>query len=247
MNIVEVLCTDDALVSAAGRCFAEPGPEAVAALEALLSPEPGELMRQCVVIIRTANAALDDEYRRLTGIFRQQGTVVVCAEGCAGCCHQMVLCQPFEAVAMHAYLAARPEAMQAFLAAHARWDAATASLRHSYLAWAERLYTHGEDTGEHSLEEYDVPCPLLDAANHCLVYPVRPYGCRTCIALDPACAVPACAEPGRTRGPRPHIHYSLFTPHHKARTEVTRLLLRRLGVEARPIPMPEMLAALCGA
>ena len=219
---------------AARRCFTAPGLASLAALEALLSPAT-ELLPQCELVLDEANAVLDEEGRQLAEIFRQQGKPVVCAPGCHDCCKQLVLCQPFEASRIRAYLLAHPVKLAAFTRAYARWDKATAPLRHSYLAWAEARYGRGESDQSHALEEDTEPCPFLGGQGYCDIYPVRPYGCRTCIGLDPDCATP-----GKSRSL--HMQFSLYTTHHTARTAVTALLLRRLGLSPRPVPMPQMLA-----
>lgn len=229
------------IAKATGHCFQEPGPEAVALLESLLTAEPETLMRQCLLILQTANALLDEEGRQLADIFSAQGKPMVCRPGCTGCCHQLVLCQVFEAQNIYRYLEEHPEKIQAFRTAYPIWDAATARLRHSYLAWAVNYYGRNEDSGSHVVEEYHFPCPFLDGEGHCVIYPVRPYGCRTCIALDPACALPA-----QRKKEGLHMQFSLYTTHHAARMAVTQMLLLRLGAEAMPVPMPTMLMELLG-
>lgn len=229
------------IVKATERCFHSPGEQAVALLESLLVEEPAILMEQCLLILQTANTVLEEEGSQLADIFQGQGSPIVCRMGCVGCCQQLVLCQSFEARNIHKYLETNPLKKQAFRESYRLWDEGTAHLRDSYLAWAINYYGRDEDSGSHVFEDYQAPCPFLNSEKLCDIYPVRPYGCRTCIALDPACATPV-------EGQKRTLHmmqYSLYTTHHAARMAVTHMLLRRLGTEANPTPMPSVLANLC--
>lgn len=238
---LHVAAQDQPLQGAALRCFRHPGPEALATLESTLAPTG--LMRQCAVVLQTANAVLDEEGQQLAAIFTQQGKPIICTAGCARCCQQLVLCRPFEARLIQAFLEAHPATMQAFAHAYTLWDAATAPLRQSYLAWAQAFYGKGEDDGSHKVEDYQTPCPFLNQEGCCAIYPVRPYACRTCIALDPACPAPPPEHNGLL-----YMQYSLYTSHHASRQAVIDLLLRRLHLpdaDAQPVPMPEMVARCC--
>lgn len=232
--------TEQPLMDATLRCFVQPGPDAVAALGALLSADPGMRMRQSVLVVQKAHAVLDEEGRQLAAIFAEKGKPVVCSAGCTGCCCQLVLCRPFEARLIAAFLEAMPDKREAFATAYAVWDRSTAALRFSYLAWAEKMYTRGEDDGSHAVGDFQTPCPFLDVQGRCEIYAVRPYACRSCMALDPAC--PA-TPPGHNAL---HMQYSLYTAHHASRQAVSELLLQGLAVEARPASMPDMVAALLG-
>lgn len=230
----------DHIIQATMACFQSPGPQALSSLESLLAKDADVLMSQCVGILQTANTILAEEGIALAEIFSQQGTPLVCKTGCSGCCHQLVLCQPFEAHTILAYLAANPQKLHDFRAAYALWDKATVTVRQSYLDWAVNRYGQGEDDGKHEFMDYLTPCPFLNAEGLCNIYPVRPYGCRTCVALDPACSTPATGQSGTL-----HLQYSLYTGHHHNRMAITRMLLRCLGAKSAPVPMPEMLAAAC--
>lgn len=183
---------------------------------------------------------MDEEGKQLADIFQNQGRPLVCTLGCEGCCHQLVLCQPFEAKNIHIFLEEHPEKMRDFHAAYGLWNAATAFLQQSYVAWAVNYYSQGKDSGSHVFEDYQAACPFLNAEGLCNIYPVRPYGCRTCVALDPACAQPSKEHKGML-----YMQYSVYTPHHAARMALTRMLLRRFGADTQPVPMPTMVAALC--
>lgn len=252
LHRVEETAGDRPLTQAALQCFLQPGEASLAALEALLSDDPRVFMRQGALVVQTANAILDEEGRQLAAIFAQQGKPVVCSTGCSGCCHQLVLCLPFETEIIAACLLARPRALSAFTAAYPGWDAATAhlvlkettaspvqsepvSFRQSYLAWARRLYGQGHDDGSHTLDDYHVPCPFLDAQHQCRIYPARPYACRTSIALDAACPNPEDGRPGSR-----NMHFSLYTTHQQARKAVTDCLLQRLASHFMPEPMPDL-------
>lgn len=215
--------------------FFEPRAERLRAVAGLLSAEPDELFRQGMLIMEVADAALDDEGRQLTALFARKGRPIVCRPGCCGCCCQLVLCQPFEAALIVSYLSDRPAVLRAFAASYPRWDTATVSFRGRYLNWAQRRYGEGIDDGACRVEDYRVRCPFLDAADRCLIYPVRPYCCRSSISLDPACALPPSGEPSGLR----NTPFSLYTPHHEARRAVVDLLRKGLKETAAPIPMPE--------
>lgn len=237
---VDTAQEDQPLLNAALRCFRAPGTEALTLLESLLSASPDMLMRQCVLVLQAANAVLDEEGEQLTPIFAQQGKPIVCKAGCARCCQQLVLCRPFEAQLIKVFLHATSGALSSFAQAYAQWDKATSPIRRSYLAWAEAFYGRGEDDGSHAVEDFQAPCPFLDTQNCCTIYPVRPYACRTCIALDPACPAPPLGHNGLL-----HMQYSLYTSHHASRQALVDLLLRKLGASPAPMAMPEMVASLC--
>ena len=232
-------------------------------VESLLAHDAATLLRQGALAVEAANAVLDEEGRQMAAILDRQGKPLVCGPGCHGCCHQLVLCQPFEAQRIAALLRACPDHAQAFKAAYVRWDADSAALRHSYLAWARKAYGEGEDDGSHTLNDYYLPCPLLDEDRRCRVYAARPYGCRTSVAFDPLCAVGF--DPQSVGGTSPdtehetcvvlpgsrNMHFSLYTVHQEARKTLMDLLLRRWR-EAHggqtpatdDLPMPEMVRAL---
>lgn len=239
---------DSVLVRVTMDCFLSPGPESLAALEACLisntstTGESGTLMRRCALVVQTANAVLEEEYRQLSELFTSQGQPVVCAAGCASCCHQLVLCHPYEAELIGAFLRANPDVRQAFSTAWVPWETTTATLRHSYLAWAELFYGQGKDNGTHKQDDYHVPCPFLDERHYCRIYPARPYACRTSIALDPACPNP---PDGKRPGSR-NIHYSLYTNHQNIRKDVTDILRRLLGTDPKPVALAERVAVLLG-
>lgn len=230
---------EDALVnSAALSYFRQPSVQNLGVLEQLLDVNPHKRMRQAVLILQVANAALGEEGEQLATIFAEQGKPLVCKQGCTRCCHQLVLCRPFEARLIKAFLDASPQILDNFIATYAVWDKTTVSFRQSYLAWAEGLYTRGEDDGSHVLEDYALPCPFLDTVGLCVIYPVRPYACRSSIAVDPLCAAPPQGHEGALQ-----MQYSLYTSHHAARQKVCDMLVQRLNADARPVSMPEMVAA----
>ena len=229
----------DAIIAATRHYCTAPSTQTLAALEALLAQDAPACMRQCQWVLEALNTVLAEEGQQLAEIFRQQGTQVVCGAGCAGCCHQMVLCQPFEAQAIVTYINAHPTVKEAFLQRYAAWDTGTAPYRQSYLAWAAQRYTHGEDTGAHALGDYAAPCPFLDAQDTCIIYPVRPYGCRTCIAVNPACPQKDTAEYGAHQ-----LQFTLYTQHHATRMELTHMLVRCLGAGPATAPMQEVVATL---
>lgn len=220
--------------------FCYPGAETLTGLEQkLFVPETGILpVRKCALVIQAANAALAADQEQVTEALKQQGQSLACGPGCTGCCHQMVLCYPFETELVGLYMRSRPELLTFFHRAWQEWDARTASFREAYLLWAEKYYKNGVDDGSFAVQDYFVPCPFLDNGL-CRIYPVRPYACRSCVALDAACRSPQSAE----EKPGSHtLDFGSFTPHKKARSVAVGLLWRVLGVQGNTVkscPMPE--------
>ena len=247
---------EKALTDAAVRFLATPeqaSPREQALLEDLerqLRTQAMEPERAAALLMQTANAVLDEEGLRLAGIFEQRNSPIVCHPGCFSCCCQLVRCTPFDAVLIKLYLAERQDAAARFEAAYAQWDAATATMRPGYLRWAERCRREGVDDGSHRFQDYFVRCPFLDAADRCSIYPVRPYCCRSCIAVDSACHSPA--APLDVPGMR-NMLYGDHTPHQAARDALTGVLWRWFGLEpvepgrAAFIPMVELVHRLLRA
>lgn len=221
-------------------CF--PGPETLAILEQQLLSTDSDVsaIRKAALVMQAANAALAADFTQVTAALAQQGQHLACGAGCTGCCHQLVLCYPFETELIGLYMRSRPELQAFFVQTYAEWDTTTAPFREDYLLWAENFYKRGVDDKSFTVQDYFVPCPFLDNGL-CRIYDVRPYACRSCVALDPECAAPQ--DPARKPGSNT-LDFGSFTPHKKARTAAVKLLWRVLGVRADAVksrPMAEQL------
>lgn len=227
------------LYRVAYRYFLNPDENGLAQLERQVLLREGNAMCNAALVMQAANDELDEECQKIVEIITRQGAAIACHAGCTGCCHQLVLCHPFEAVLIGKYIQPRPVLREFFLEAWQKWDAATASFRDSYLAWAEQLYRNGVDDGTHQLLDYYVPCPFLDNGR-CRIYPVRPYACRSSVAVSAECAQP------RNPNEKPGMHnmeLGAHTPHKKARQAVVNLLWKTFGAdlaESKPCIMPNL-------
>lgn len=198
-----------------------------------------EGLRAAALVMQAANAELDEECREIGAIFAQQGQPLACGPGCTGCCFQLVLCTPFEAALIGMHMRPRPELQAFFLESWHKWDAATKGFRESYLDWAIQCYKNGVDDGTHRLLDYYLACPFLDNGR-CRIYPVRPYACRSCVAVAEECRSPT--KPGEKPGMH-NMELAAHTPHKKAREAVLTLLWESAGLEPAQ-PRPRMLAEL---
>lgn len=226
------------LVRIASGYFRSPDADGLELLKRQILARHGDPTRNAALVIQAANDALDAECREVAAILASQGKSIVCGPGCSGCCFQLVLCHPFEAALIGMHIRSRPELQAFFQASWRAWDTATAGFRASYLAWAEKYYRDGKDDGTHHLLDYFLPCPFLDK-DHCRIYPVRPYACRSCVAVSEACRHPE-------NGGKPGMHtleLGAYTPHKQARQAAVKLLWESFGVspgDARADMMPAL-------
>lgn len=227
------------LSSAAYSYFFSPGAAGLELLGRHVRAGKAEPLRAAALVMQAANAELDEECREIGALFARQGQALACGPGCTGCCCQLVLCTPFEAALIGMYMRPRPELQAFFLNSWQKWDAATKDFRESYLAWAIQYYRNGVDDGTHRLLEYYQPCPFLDNGR-CRIYPVRPYACRSCVAVSEECRSPA--DPGEKPGMH-NMELAAHTPHKKAREAVLGLLWESVGLEPAQA-RPRMLAEL---
>lgn len=228
-----------ALSKAAYSYFFSPDAAGLTRLEGHIRGAKAADLRAAALVMQAANAELDEECREIGALFAQQGQPLACGPGCTGCCFQLVLCTPFEAALIGLYLQPRPESQAFFRKSRQKWDVASRDFRESYLAWAIQRYRHGVDDGTHSLLDYYLPCPFLDKGR-CRIYPVRPYACRSCVAVSGECRSPT--KPGEKPGMH-NMELAAHTPHKKAREAVLALLWKSVGLEPAQA-RPRMLAEL---
>ncbi len=182
-------------------------------VQALFSPVPEEFMYQSLLMLQVANDVLEVEGVGMAEAVAAEGQPLVCSEGCTGCCHQMLLCLPHEVQLIHAYMQECAEVKENFLHNWSAWQNQAEGLSESYLRWGLAFYGQGIDDKSHSREDYYIPCPLLDAEGRCSVYAVRPYACRSSVAVDARCATGD--EQGREGSY--NMLFSLYTGHDAAR------------------------------
>ncbi|WP_165175169.1 YkgJ family cysteine cluster protein [Desulfovibrio sp. ZJ369] len=228
-----------ALSKAAYGYFFSPDAAGLTLLERHVRGEKAEGLRAAALVMQAANAELDEECREIGAIFARQGQTLACGPGCTGCCFQLVLCTPFEAALIGMYMRPRPDLGAFFLKSHQKWDAATKDFRESYLAWAIQRYRNGVNDGTHCLLDYYLACPFLDNGR-CRIYPVRPYACRSCVAVSGECRSPT--QPGEKPGMH-NMELAAYTPHKKAREAALALLWKSVGLEPAQT-RPRMLAEL---
>lgn len=210
-----------------------PGPESLAMLEScLLAPNTDTTpMRKAALAMQAANAALAADLEQVTAVLAQQGQQLACGPGCTGCCHQLVLCYPFETELMGAYMRTKPEVLAFFSRSWREWHQSTQPFLEGYLRWAENFYKNNVDDKTFTVQDYFIPCPFLDNGL-CRVYPVRPYACRSCVSLDASCAIPQ--DPKEKPGSHT-LDFGSFTMHKKSRTVLIGLLWRVLGVKQETV------------
>jgi Fe-S-cluster containining protein len=147
--------------------------------------------------------------RRLQGL-PGGGREVSCREGCAACCRQLVVVSPLEALAIRAWVDARPELAPGLGAAHERHAGQVAGRPSLATALAALDEVGGKPEPEvaGALEvayfSASLPCPFL-RDERCGIYPVRPFACREHFALsEPTlCAI----DPDRVVAPDTRVEF----------------------------------------
>ncbi len=143
-----------------------------------------------LLALQVANTVLEAEGEGLAQACAAQGSSLACTKGCTGCCYQLVLCTPQEVALILAYMQEHTSCREHFLQQYPAWHAEAKDISQSYLQWGKAFYGEGKDDASHSREDYYIPCPFLDAAGACVIYAVRPYACRSSVAVDARCAAP---------------------------------------------------------
>ncbi len=193
---------------------------------------------EAMLILQMANDALEADGAGLAKACAEQGQALVCAAGCDGCCHQMVLSLPCEIHLMQAHMQMHTTAKEHFLSVWPVWQEKAQAISESYLQWGQKFYGEGVDDASHVREDYYIPCPLLNELGQCVAYAARPYACRSSVAVNPLCAQPN--ERGQ-KGSH-NMLFALYTGHDAARK---RLFTAMYGQQQKTAPqsMPFMLHA----
>ncbi len=182
-------------------------------VQALFSPLAEEFLYQTLLMLQVANDVLEVEGIGMAEAVAAEGKPLVCSAGCTGCCHQMLLCLPNEIALLDAYMKEHGGVKQGFLQAYNKWQVTAQDLSESYLRWGKAFYGAGVDDKSHSRGDYYIPCPLLDAQGRCIAYAVRPYACRSSVAVDARCTD---ADEAGHKGSY-NMLFSLYTGHDAAR------------------------------
>ncbi len=190
--------------------------------------DKGKALKLCAEVMRGAHAALDLEYAQVVNHLACTGRPSPCGVGCSACCKQAILSNPFEAVLIARHLAQSSERADLFWGNFGRWDARTRELRATFPNWAARMVLHGDDDGSFAHGAFTEPCPFL-VDERCLAYAVRPYGCRSYLALSDACRTPT--EPGKIPG-RQGVGVGMSSGFHQRRQQLLGLLWGLFGVSA---------------
>lgn len=233
---------DAALAEATWKYFLNP---AAQNLRELVAPEfasPAREMLRAAAMIQGAHAAIDDESTIIARTLADSGHAIACHVGCSACCKQAVLANPFEAALIGISLSNYPDWRGEFVQAYAKWDMETRGMRDDFLAWAERRYRDNADDGKYHFSDFHPDCPfLIDGL--CRIYPVRPYACRSCLALSEECAHPT------TPGSRPGFQgmdVGSYTHYKKNYQPFLQSLWMRCGIDSKAVRnrfMPELVSA----
>ncbi len=211
--------------------------KSLAMVEAALQEAQGTAVYDmlCLLVIQEANDQLHTESKAMAHICAAQGSPFVCQIGCCGCCHQLVLCSPWESSLIVAYLQAQEQKKSFFLQQWPAWHKQAQTLSASYIAWGQKFYGEGKDDGSHQRDDYAIPCPFLDHTGCCTIYTVRPHACRSSVAVDGRCM----DVKGEHLGGQYTMLFSLYTGHHKARQGLFQILQTTKNAVST-VPMPTM-------
>ena len=141
------------------------------------------------LIIQGRNAALDDDINFITSQLTKQCHTIPCHSGCSDCCKQAIAATPFEAALIGLYLMKHSTICDTFLVNYTHWDAETKNVRDNFVDWAQQFYSTNIDDGRFRYTDFRAPCPFL-VNDLCLIYPVRPYCCRSYLAMSDCCQHP---------------------------------------------------------
>jgi len=158
-----------------------------------------EGLYKSAIMIQGRNAALDDDVSFIIAHQAQNGHKLPCHPGCSACCKQAITANLFEAVLVGIYLIKYPETCDTFLEKYILWDKETKNTRDSFMDWAQQRYAANFDDGRFRYTDFRAPCPFL-VDDLCQIYPVRPYCCRSYLAISNNCEHPASPDeiPGFT-------------------------------------------------
>ena len=145
---------------------------------------------QTALLIQGRNVLLDSDIETILTNLKKMGNQVPCHYGCSACCNQAIVATPFESFLIGIYLVRNEDLAEKFIENYEIWINDTDSYRQEYMDWAQKYYATGNDDGRFKNDDFTAKCPFLED-HSCLIYPVRPYCCRSYIALSSKCNQPA--------------------------------------------------------
>jgi Fe-S-cluster containining protein len=154
------------------------------------SSDTFEKMYKSAIMIQGRNAALDDDIGFITLEHARNGHRTPCHSGCSACCKQAITATPFEAALVGIYLTGNPAICDNFVENYIRWDVETRNMRDNFLDWAQQMFSMHTDSERYRYTDFRAPCPFL-ADDLCQIYPVRPYCCRSYLAISNRCKSPS--------------------------------------------------------
>lgn len=188
-----------------------------------------ESLYKAAIMTQGRNAALDDDVSFITLQHAKAGHKTPCLPGCSACCKQAITATPFEAALVGIYLLKHPEICNIFLDNYTLWDGETKNTRDSFMDWAQQLYAANVDDGRFRYTDFHAPCPFL-VDDLCQIYPVRPYCCRSYLAISNSCRYPV----GQDERPGFNgIDVGSYTDFKKHNNKLLELLWRHFGIDQK--------------
>jgi len=153
------------------------------------SSDTFEELYKAAIIVQGCNASLDDSISFVMSQYEKNGHNIPCHLGCSACCKQAITATPFEAALVGIYLITHPAICNTFLDNYIQWDTSTKDIRDSFMDWAQQFFSANIDDGRFKYTDFRTPCPFL-VDDLCQIYPVRPYCCRSYMAITDQCKSP---------------------------------------------------------
>ena len=179
-------------------------------------------------VIYGSHAFFDSIYSLIIEQLCSSGCKVHCEVRCSSCCKQVVVSNPFEAALIGIALSGSARKRAAFDKNYARWDAETSLMRPKFSGWVEQQMTHNVDDMSFDHVQFTARCPFL-VDDLCQIYHLRPYSCRSYLALSDKCKHPD--DPKQKPG-RQGIGIGMSTVFHRRRSQLLSVLWNQFGVNA---------------
>lgn len=120
-------------------------------------------------------------YENIIKVSKLQGKPISCTKGCYFCCYEQVLAQGIEALSAAAWINDQPRPFKKQVAKKLKkWHQKLKNANiNSDLKTHQEIYSSADDYWR-----ANVPCPFLSNDNACSIYKVRPFACRTMLAIS---------------------------------------------------------------
>lgn len=184
---------------------------------------------QTSLLIQGRNVLLDSDIDTILSNLKSLGKEIPCKYKCSACCKQAIVATPFESFLIGIYLIQDVTRCEKFFENYETWLNDTQSYRHAYMDWAQEYYASGKDDGRYKNDDFTAACPFLED-DLCQIYPVRPYCCRSYMALSSQCCQPVGTAKRPGFGGIDAGSYSGFNHTNK---QLTARLWEYCGVDAR--------------